>query len=495
MPSDDARPRVLVIDGDEYVREGVRETLARQGFQIATAKTGPAGLKLLERREIDLILMDLHPPGRPSGLALLARLVEAEPERPVIVLAGQTTIEDAVAAIKAGAHDIVTKPFPAWQLERAVERALEALRLRRERERLKAERERGLWAITTEKSRLRAVINSMGEGVLITDNLGAIILCNPAFIRLMGLGKDCVIGATMDEVPELAPLTELADEFGGKAAPRAITKEIVVEGRRRTYLRATMSRVSAGDEEALGLVAVLRDITPIKELEQKKADFVAMVTHELRAPLAAVDTQLHVLLKGLAGRLTKKQKELLTKIQARIGGGLELISNLLDLAKIESQSFVQEKVLTDINPIIREVVDTLEAQAEEKGLTIALYLKPDLPQVLADPAGIREVIMNLVSNSIRYTLPDGLIEITSGLDAGYVHFTVADTGIGIPEEDLDKIFDRFYRVKSEKTRHVVGTGLGLPIVEAIVKDHLGYVRVASQPDEGTVFRIMLPAVD
>jgi len=217
-----------------------------------------------------------------------------------------------------------------------------------------------------------------------------------------------------------------------------------------------------------------------------------MVTHELRSPLSTVDTQLNVVLTGIAGEVTEKQKDLLARMKSRIGGVLELINNLLDLSKIEARQFVQQKKAMDINPIVQEVISMMEVQAQEKGLTITAQLAADLPQIMADPLSMNEVVTNLFSNAIRYTPAGGQIEVRTDIEADYVQLSMTDTGIGIEAEYLDRIFDRFFRVKNEKTRKIVGTGLGLSIVKAIVDDHLGFLRVKSQPGKGSVFTVLLP---
>jgi signal transduction histidine kinase len=163
-----------------------------------------------------------------------------------------------------------------------------------------------------------------------------------------------------------------------------------------------------------------------------------------------------VVLNGLAGEVTEKQRHLLSRMKSRIGGVLEMTNNLLDLSKIEARQFVQQKKAMDINPIIREACSMMDAQVQGKGLTLILQLAPDLLQVMIDPISMGKVVTNLLSNAIRYTPTGGHIKVSSGVEANYVQFSVADTGIGIEEEYLDKIFDRFFRVKNEKARNIVG---------------------------------------
>lgn len=429
------------------------------------------------------------------GLDVLQAIVKAKLDVTVIMITGHGTIEDAVTAIKLGAYDFITKPFMPEHLRQMIGRVIERRRLEQERDLLRAERERGLGVIITEKSRLKTVINSMNEGVLITERDKRIVMCNPAFARLMHIPHHHLVGFTLKETSELFPFDQMADELLQNVGDLdVITKVIETEEDRPIYVRASINRIPGEPGETLGLVIVLQDITYFKELEQKKSEFVSMVTHELRAPLGTVDTQLNVVLTGLAGGVTEKQKDLLGRIKSRIGGVLELINNLLDLSKIEARQFVQQKKAMDINPIVQEVINMMEAQAQEKGVTITVQLAADLPQVMMDPLSMSEVITNLLSNAIRYTPTRGHIEVQTGIEANYVQLSVTDTGIGIEAEYLDKIFDRFFRVKNEKTRKIVGTGLGLSIVKAIVDDHLGFVRVQSQPGKGSVFTVLLPMI-
>ena len=231
-----------------------------------------------------------------------------------------------------------------------------------------------------------------------------------------------------------------------------------------------------------------------KSWSGRKSEFISMVTHELRAPLGAVDTQVAVILRSIADSLNETHRGMFNRMRERLKGLLDLIDDLLGLSTIESQSFVQEKKAIDITPVLKEVCSLMEDQAREKGLTLTTKLQNGLPPILADPASIQKVATNLLSNAIRYTPSGGAITVGSWVESNHVHISVADTGMGITPEDIDKIFDRFYRVKNEKTRKIVGTGLGLPIVKAIVEDHLGQVTVKSELDKGSEFSVQLPII-
>jgi len=492
MQQDTFTPRILVIDDEEIIRTGLKRLLSKHNYEVILAENGLIGLQTLKREPIHVVLLDIKMPEM-EGMEVLKNIVRSKLDPTVIIITGYGTIEDAVAAIKMGAYDFITKPFMPDHLLQVVGRAIERRRLKQERDHLRKERERGLWTIVTEKSRLKAVINSMNEGVLITERDKRIVMCNPALTNLINMDHSCIIGSIINETPELQPLDEMADKLLKDVDKlTAITQEIVINKDHPTYLRASVNNIQDERGEALGLVIVLEDVTHFKELEQRKSEFVSMVTHELRAPLGTVDTQFNVVLRGLAGSITEKQQEMFLRMKERIGGVLEMITNLLDLSKIEAHSFIQQKKAIDITPIIRESCKMLEDQARDKGLTFTVNLMPELPRIMADPSSMEQVLINLLSNAIRYTPPQGHIEVSSGVDADYIQFAVADTGIGIEKKDLDKIFDRFYRVKSERTRSIVGTGLGLPIAKAIVEDHLGFIRVESEPDKGSIFKVLLP---
>lgn len=484
--------RVLVIDDEESIRDGVEQILSRQGYQVVTAPDGRSGLDLLDREPFQVVLLDLRMPGM-DGYEVLNRIKEADQEADVIIMTAHGTIETAVDTMRMGAIDFLTKPFIPWHLKQVVGRAVTHRRLQEEHQRLVAERARGLRAITTEKSRLKSVINSMSEGVMIAEQDKNIVMCNPAFTRLLALDQVYVDNSNLADHQELVAINQMADRLlGAPPEMKVLVEEIAVQGSRLVYLRASLSRVEGERAETLGLVTVLEDLTLHKEAEHRKADFVNMVTHELRAPLGTVDTQLSVILRGIPGPLSGKQRDMLERMKGRVGGLLELISNLLDLAKIEDQRLVRRKCLIELNEVVREGCALLAEQASAKGLDLAMFLNASLPRVLADPQGIRDVVVNLVSNAIRYSLQEGGIEVSTGLEAGYVYFAVQDTGIGIAKQDQERIFDRFFRVKSEQTRHIVGTGLGLPIVKAIVDDHRGQILVESEPGKGATFTVRLP---
>jgi two-component system, OmpR family, phosphate regulon sensor histidine kinase PhoR len=246
-------------------------------------------------------------------------------------------------------------------------------------------------------------------------------------------------------------------------------------------------------ERNLGTITMLHDITALKRMDQMKSDFVAMVSHEIRSPLNSVLMQHKVILDELAGAITDKQRDILTRAYEKINTLVNLSSELLDLAKMESGLIVLEKEKMQIGPVLADQVTFHQAKAQAKNISIDLVPVPDLPPVLANCINMEEVLSNLITNALNYTPENGRVMVTAESDGNYVCIKVSDTGYGIAPEDLERIFTRFYRVKNAQTRYVIGTGLGLPIVKKIVEAHHGHVKVESEIEKGSTFTVQLPA--
>lgn len=217
-----------------------------------------------------------------------------------------------------------------------------------------------------------------------------------------------------------------------------------------------------------------------------------MVAHELRAPIAAVEQQLTVILNKMAGEVTQKQEQLLSRAKERTRGLLTLIKDLLDLSKIEAGKMVQYKEPLSLQEVIQRVVDLMRAEADAKKLDLQFSAPFNISLIQADRNSMEGIFTNLVSNAIKYTPEGRKIWVTLSEESGFVKAVVSDTGIGIKKEDLPRIFDKFYRVKTAETRQIVGTGLGLSIVKSIVDAHLGSISVESEEGGGTIFTVLLP---
>jgi len=484
---------VVVVDDEKLIREGCARVLSKADYRVYTAENGREGLDLIIRRHADIALLDLKMPVM-DGMAVLDEIRERQLDTVVIVITGHGTIETAVQSMKRGAYDFITKPFAPDQVRMVVRRAWEMKCLEREAAFLREERAKSLRDIATEKSRISNIIQAMADGVIITDQNAEIVLNNAAASRLLGLSPTVLRGRSITEVVCNAAMTRAISQIlnAGARNVSTITQELEVSD--DALVRATSGVVRDEEGTPMGTVTVLQDIGHVKRLERMKSDFVSMVVHELRSPLAAMRQHVDLLRSQVMGPLNPTQRGTLDRVAERSTGLLRMINNLLDLSKIEAGKLVLNKERLDMKPVITAVVELIRPQAEEQNIRVELELPDSLPPVLGDPMYLEGVVMNLVSNAVRYNRNGGSVHVQAGSKGDMFLLEVSDTGIGIAKEDLPRIFDRFYRVHSRETRKVVGTGLGLPIVKGVVDAHLGSIEVESVPERGTIFRVFIPAV-
>jgi len=483
--------RILVVDDERPIREGCRRVLSSKDYEVATAENGKVALETLEQDDIDVILLDLKMPVM-SGEEVLQILQERHPDIPVIIITGHGTVDTAVECMKKGAYDFITKPFQIDQFLVTVNRASEKRRLEQRARLFQEENIRNLYDLHMEKSRIGTMINCMANGVMVTNRNMEVVLHNPLLMQLMDISEELETPVPISKITQDGTLTQtLRDILGNRCDKREFVSQEILAGNK--ILRAISAPALGPDMEIMGTVTVLEDITAFKQLDQMKTDFVNMVAHELRSPLVSIRQLQNVLIEGLTGPLNEKQTDYIQRGMNKIDALLELINDLLDIAKIEAGKYVQHRVPTDIGKLIEETVNLAEARAKDHGISIK-YECHDLKTVQVDPRNIEEVINNLVSNAINYSPEGGAVTVTAKGLGEFMEIEVKDSGVGIPVEELPKIFDKFYRIKDPRTRKVIGTGLGLAIVKSVVEAHNGTIEVESLPGRGSTFKIRLPMI-
>jgi PAS domain S-box-containing protein len=476
------RTRILVVDDEKRIRDGCHSILTSGGFEVGLAENGYAGLKKIEEEHFDIILLDLMMPGM-RGIDLLNHVKGKHPDTLVIVITGYATLEHAVDAMKKGAFDFISKPFSPEDLRAVISRAVEYIR--------------NLEDIAHEKSRMGTLISHLSDGVMATDGEKQVALANPAFLKLTGHRGESPTGRPvveliqnerllqmMDEALSMPPdqFTELTEEFDHGTL--AENKETVLTVRCIPF-RDRLHR-------NLGTVTVVHDITALKKMDQIKSEFVSMVAHEIKSPMNSVLALVKVIQDRLAGEVTEKQQELLGRISEKIKGLSDLAAELLDLSRIESGLITLEKEKLQLSSLLTEQVAFHQTRAQGKNIHLSLESVLELPPILANKRAIEEIFANLLTNAIKYTPEGGTVSVSASSDKDYVHVAVKDTGFGISKENLARIFERFYRVKDDKTRMISGTGLGLAIVKSITEAHNGRIEAESEPDRGSTFHVFLP---
>jgi signal transduction histidine kinase/DNA-binding response OmpR family regulator len=334
--------------------------------------------------------------------------------------------------------------------------------------------------IENERQTMEAILSGTEDMIMLTDEQNCIKLLNAAARRGLGIQHPSPEGQPLAAIIDNHYLLNLyADPGGQESATRA---EIPLESQ-KTVL-ATLSPVPG-----IGRVAVMKDITHLKRLDQMKSEFVATVSHDLRSPLTSIRGFADLM--PIVGPLTPQQQGFLQKIRRGVEDITNLINDLLDIGRIEA-GIDLEKESCDMAEIVADTVAKLSNQALDKEQTLTFDTEtPNLP-VLGSRLRLHQAVNNLVGNAVKYTRAGGNIRVTASTDDHYVSISVQDNGIGIPISEQALIFDKFYRVQSDETQNISGTGLGLSIVKSIIEKHQGRIWVESTPGEGSTFTILLP---
>jgi len=476
---------ILVVDDEKVIRDGCARALSDPEHQVATAPDGSAALDLLKTEAFDIVLLDLMMPGV-DGFSVLKWIKRHRPDIRVVVITGFATVQKAVEAMKDGAFDFVGKPFTPDYIRIVVRRAAENRALFTEAEKLRQEKVSDLYTIAQEQSRLKTVFNCIEGAVLVTNRDGKVVLHNPAAVGLLDLASGTVVGQ---------PISQVIRHPGAAEMIRDVTNDLVVVTREfepgtvsRLHLRACCAPVHTGTGKIFGSVTVFEDITTRKKVEQLKSEFVSMLAHELRAPLAAIEQMIHA---ARACRAEDRREHFLDRIRERTRGLLQMIENLLNLSRLDAGSAELALEPFRADQILAEVVELIRPRANDRNVKLTHLPSADDLWISADNEQIRSVFVNILDNAVKYTPEKGEVNVTSGRKGNQAFIFIADTGIGIPPEDLPHIFDRFYRVKGSATRGITGSGLGLSLAKRIVEAHRGRIDVESQPGRGTTFKVYL----
>ncbi|GAB4450829.1 MAG: hypothetical protein Kow00120_21180 [Anaerolineae bacterium] len=335
--------------------------------------------------------------------------------------------------------------------------------------------------VAQERDKLSTILAKINDAVLAIDQDRRVLLVNDAARRTLGLGALPAIARPWTDVIPAGPLHAFLARAIDADAPLA--EEVAWEDR--------VLDVSITPAEGVGWVAVLHDVTYLKELDKVRTEFVATASHDLKNPINVVKMAVDLLL--MMGAEDEKQVQLLRRIDRAAALMVNLVEDLLEIARIESGLQLRIAPL-DTGALIDEALDDVRPSASAKGHTLTRDAPDALPPIQGDPDHLRRVLTNLLSNAIKYTHPNGRIRLSVAPNDGFMRFEIADNGIGIAEEDLPHIFERFFRASLPEVAEVEGTGLGLSIVKAIVEQHGGAIWVESTPGEGSTFGFTVPLV-
>ena len=449
--------RVSPSEGDEELYVAVAAT----GGRIARVSITTAQLDaIVARARRDVIVSAFVALLIAVGLAaVFARQVS----KPVAEL---RDVASAIAAGDVSRRPVISAPGEVGELAIALQRMSEQLASR-------------LRALEDEDELLGALVESLDEGVVAVDRQRRVIRINRSGRQLLDVSA--AIPFSVDLLPRDRVL---ADALAG-ALEGAVVHRVETRIGRRT-LSVTARPLGVG-----GAVIALFDLTSIRRLETVRRDFVANVSHELKTPLTAI--------RGFAETLTNElaadahHAQFAETIRSNAQRMQNLIDDLLDLSRIESGGWTPTPVVVDLASAASEAAAAYRVESERRGSRIEISIDPNAASLRADPVALRQALGNLVENSIRYTPSGGAITIFSRSDGRHVVVGVRDTGAGIPREHLPRVFERFYRVDTARSRAAGGTGLGLAIVKHLVEAHGGSVRAESEPGRGTTVSLIFPS--
>ncbi len=347
---------------------------------------------------------------------------------------------------------------------------------------------RRIASLSQEDAKLRAMLAGMIEGVVAVDGEDRILFVNSAARTVLQLEESALEGRRLWEVAPIGELEALLRDVRASSLPERREIELF-RGERERVIGVHASAFLGGGRE--GLVIVLHDVTELRRLERIRRDFVANVSHELKTPLTSIKGFVETLLSG-ALHDEENNERFMRRIDANVERLNHLVSDLLSLARIESQGERMPRAEVDWRSVLAEVAKRHEEACAKKGLVLEMRGTERECLVLGDREAMLQILDNLLDNAVKYTPAPGAVRVRLAASAGRGVLQVEDTGIGIPREHLERVFERFYRVDKARSREVGGTGLGLSIVKNLVRNLSGEVRVESEVGKGSTFTVELP---
>lgn len=483
-------PEILIIDDEKGIREGLKRLLKNEHLTVDAASTLEEGRKKGLSKEWDLYLIDLKLPDG-DGIELLKDYKAAFPEAVCIIMTAFGSISSAVDAVKLGAFSYITKPFLPDEFLTIVRQALEHRWYIVEARRLREEQHQRFLEVAYEQSRLKTILNSIGDGVMVFNRDQELVLYNRRLVALLELKKPLMIGENVLNLLPAVITDNIRKILDSPLEQAAIREEIPIPSRDEKIVEIQFSPILTERKELLGVTVIVRDITESKRLEKVKNQFVNMVAHELKAPIAAIVGYLDMILNRTLGEELKAYDRYIDRCIQRALGLQNLVNDLLNLSRMEAGTVRREIVDLDAVPVIREILDFYSEELKKKNIRLICRM-PDSLFLRMDEEDLKKILNNLISNGIKYNRENGELRVCCATENSWVVLEIEDTGIGMTNEEQQNLFKEFYRAKNKFTRDISGTGLGLSIVKKIVDNYSGKIEVHSQFQQGTTFRVLLP---
>lgn len=485
------KAHILIIDDEKGLRLGTQRLLEDEGYLVSVAGNGEEGIKLGTTQEYDIAVIDLRMPDI-DGLEVLKEIKRVHPNTVCFIATAFASYETAIQATRIGAYGYIPKPFTPEEFIYQIEIGVKQRELILSAERLKKEREENLLELANEKSRLNAIIKSINEGVLVINKNGELAYYNYAALKFLNIAELKIGENILDKLPKkiIAVLNKIFSK--NTFLLKTYTEQIEIKPNNELTIEAACTPVPHPDGSLAGAVITIGNITEFKKIETIKSQFVSMVAHELKTPLAAVQGFLSIIKDESINVEEEKQKDYLNRSVVRLKSLTDLVNDLLDISRMELKSKQRELESIQIKDVLQNVLQMLELEIKKKNITVNKSIDDNVPAINADVNEITRLITNLLSNAIKYNKDEGWIDIKLSSSSNYLNLVIKDSGVGMKPEEKSKLFSEFYRAKNDRTRGISGTGLGLSIVKRIVESYHGKIEVDSEFGIGTSFTINLP---
>jgi len=494
--------RILIVDDDVNLRRTVSDILEAKGHVPVVAATGRAALERVKKAAPAVALLDLRMEDL-SGIEVLRGIKQYSPRTECIVLTGHASQESAIEAVNLGAYGYLQKPYDVNQLLVTIRRAIE--------------RQEDRQALQDSEERYRRFFQTSRDCAFITSREGHWLDMNQAAVELFDY-----------ESKEALEKVNVRDLYAEPADREVLIQTIEQQGGIQNYpvdlqkkngdvIHALITSVPLRDKQdrITSLQGTIRDITERKKAEEalanyavelaeknaelerlneQKNQFLGIAAHELRNPLHFILTYSEFLLEEASDVLSEEQIKFLSIIRSSSEFMVRLVNDLLDVARINAGKLQLNTEPTDLVALVRRNVSLNKTLAAKRDVHLRLHEEP-LPTMAVDPVKVEQVLNNLMTNAVKYSPPGGIVDVTLERDGDHVTLAVHDRGPGIPDDELDKVFQPFETTSIESLTGEKGTGLGLAIAKKIAQGHGGDIWVESMMGQGTTFYLSLPIHD
>ncbi len=469
---------ILVIDDSRPVCQYLKRVLEKRGYAVHVAYDGDEGVRQAMELLPDLVLLDKELPGM-HGFAVsrVLRRYQATSFIPILMISSDSVTSERILGLEMGADDFISKRIPAEELDSKIRAFM----------RIKDLQDR----VLRERDKLSQVFKLLHEPIVICDRDDRVALASQVFLRLLQMPREIAEFRTLTEIFATlgVPETEVRALRHGTGQERRLRVRLGDEERTLTALSAPMQ---LGEGEP-ALAIVFKDITQQIADERMKADFHSMIAHDLRSPLSVIQGYIALLSGGRAGPLNDVQREFLAGIESKVGEITALLNDFLDMNKIDAGFVNLNRGAMSLNAVVDDAITDLTLLAANRGIAITADFPDPCVQVDGDPLRVKQILLNLMSNAIKYNVDDGWVRVACRRERGEAVVAVQDGGLGISPDELANLFQPYRRVGASE-RRIKGVGLGLVIVKKLVEAHGGSVTVASEPGRGSTFGFTLPLI-